>query len=220
MDPPSPTRLLFQGAHLTHIPKLLDRRQEGGEWSKGNRGHWKVRRGHKGSWGVGEGRWTSVPGLMAQRTSIARDARGVLGARGRGGQSVGALGVAGEGGGWSSRRPANKPSAPTVPLLTGPKRANQKLLQGRLSSSLQTGQDRGLGSSHSLQDPSANGFRPSGGLNTTSQGRSRRDPSLLTHPLWAPCPHLSHGPIPLASTFGNHFPNKPLVFTSSFQGLQ
>lgn len=126
----------------------------------------------------------------------------------------------GWGGGWSSRRPANKPSAPTVPLLTGPKRANQKLLQGRLSSSLQTGQDRGLGSSHSLQDPSANGFRPSGGLNTTSQGRSRRDPSLLTHPLWAPCPHLSHGPIPLASTFGNHFPNKPLVFTSSFQGLQ
>ena len=46
-------RLLFQGAHLTHIPKLLDRRQEGGEWSKGNRGHWKVKWGHKGSWGVG-----------------------------------------------------------------------------------------------------------------------------------------------------------------------
>lgn len=52
VDPPSPTRLLFQGAHLTHIPKLLDRRQEGGEWSKGNRGHWKVKWGHKGSWGV------------------------------------------------------------------------------------------------------------------------------------------------------------------------
>lgn len=56
-------------------------------------------------------------------------------------------------------------------------------------------------------------------LNTTSQGWSWRDPSLLTHPVWAPCARLSHGPIPLASSFGNHFPNKPLVFTSSFQGL-
>lgn len=53
--PTLPHPLLSQGAHLTHIPKLLDRRQEGGERSKGNRGHWKVKWGHKGSWGVGCG---------------------------------------------------------------------------------------------------------------------------------------------------------------------
>lgn len=33
-----------------------------------------------GAWG--RGGWTSVPGVMAQRTAIAREARGVLGARG------------------------------------------------------------------------------------------------------------------------------------------
>lgn len=76
MDPPSPTRLLFQGAHLTHIPKLLDRRQEGGV-GKGNRGHWKVRWGHKGSEvGAWERRVDKRSGLMAQRTAMG-EAQGV-----------------------------------------------------------------------------------------------------------------------------------------------
>lgn len=96
MDPPSPTRLLFQGAHLTHIPKLLDRRQEGGEWSKGNRGHWKVRWGHKGSWGVGEGRVDKRSRVDGPANSHRQGGKRGPWGEGGGGQSVGALGVAGE----------------------------------------------------------------------------------------------------------------------------
>ena len=44
-------------------------------------------------------------------------------------------------------------------------------------------------------------------FNTISQGRSRIEPSLLMHPVWAPYPCLSHGPIPFVSSFGHHFPN-------------
>lgn len=118
-----------------------------------------------------------------------------MGALGGGGETTKGAGVVG---GVADTLPAG-PSAPVFPCSLaqeGKPEAPTRQAEG----SLQAGQGQRAGSSHSLQDPSANGSAPSGVLNTTSQ-RPEPERPFIKHPLWAPCPHLSHGPIPLASTF-------------------
>ena len=65
-----------------------------------------------------------------------------------------------------------------------PKEVKPEAPTRQTEGSLQTAQARGLGSSHSLRDPSANGFCPSGGLMPTleteeTQARSLGQEDLL-----------------------------------------
>lgn len=203
VDPPSPTRLLFQGS-TSHSHPQAPGQEAGGrgveQREQGSLG--RLGWGHKGSWGGrGEG-WTSVPGLMAQRSATAREAQGVLGARGwwaisgssRWQETTKGLGVVG--GVADTCQQAS--SAPTIPLLTGPKRANQKLLQGRrLRAPLQAGQDRGLGSSHSLQDPQLTASRLWCAQHHLAGPGAVERPFTINAPTPGPCLTCLIAPFPL-----------------------
>lgn len=193
VDLPPPACCFREHISLPHPQAPGQGRQEE-EWSKGNRGHWKVRWGHKDPGAWERGRVDKRSGLMAQRTAMSPGRhKGSLGGEGVVGSPSGSSRGGRErpprgwGGGWSSRHPANKPAA-TIPLLTGPKRANQKLLQGRLRAPYRQARTEGWGVHTHCGTPQYGFHFPLVYSNTTCREPEPRRPFTINAPTLGPLP--------------------------------